>query len=83
MTVQFREKALMAYETMPSSQKNRVSKVIKQLDVDKSQRLKSDKLEDTDTWVVKVDPTVRLLFKKTDQGFLIIDIIDRKKEDYS
>ena len=38
MTVQFREKALMAYETMPSSQKNRVSKVIKQLDVDKSQR---------------------------------------------
>jgi hypothetical protein len=49
MTVQFREKALMAYETMPSSQKNRVSKVIKQLDVDKSQRLKSDKLEDTDT----------------------------------
>ena len=82
MTVQFREKALMAYETMPSSQKNRVSKVIKQLDVDKSQRLKSDKLEDTDTWVVRVDPTVRLLFKKTDQGFLIIDIIDRKKEDY-
>ena len=83
MTVQFREKALMAYETMPSSQKNKVSKVIKKLDVDKSQRLNSDKLEDTDTWVVKVDPTVRLLFKKTDQGFLIIDIIDRKKEDYS
>ena len=83
MTVQFREKALMAYEIMPSSQKNRVSKVIKQLDVDKSQSLKSDKLEDTDTWVVRVDPTVRLLFKKTDQGFLIIDIIDRKKEDYS
>ncbi|MCE2696869.1 MAG: hypothetical protein PX483_03910 [Nostocales cyanobacterium LE14-WE4] len=82
MTVQFREKALMAYETMPSSQKNKVSKVIKKLDVDKSQRLNSDKLEDTDTWVVKVDPTVRLLFKKTDQGFLIIDIIDRKKEDY-
>jgi uncharacterized protein related to proFAR isomerase len=78
MTVQFREKALMAYETMPSSQKNKVSKVIKKLDVDKSQRLNSDKLEDTDTWVVKVDPTVRLLFKKTDQGFLIIDIIDRK-----
>jgi mRNA-degrading endonuclease RelE of RelBE toxin-antitoxin system len=82
MTVQFREKALMAYETMPSSQKNRVSKVIKQLDVDKSQSLKSDKLEHTDTWMVRVDGSVRLLFKETDQGFLIIDIIDSKKEYY-
>ncbi|MBE9055235.1 hypothetical protein [Sphaerospermopsis sp. LEGE 08334] len=81
MTVQFREKALMAYETMPSSQKNKVSQVIQQLDVKNSQHLKSDRLENTDTWVVRVDPTVRLLFKQTEQGFLIIDIIDRKKED--
>lgn len=81
MSVQFREKALMAYETMPSTQKNKVSQVIKQLDVKNSQHLKSNRLEDTDTWVVRVDPTVRLLFKQTEQGFLIIDIIDRKKED--
>jgi hypothetical protein len=32
--------------------------------------------------MVRVDGSVRLLFKETDQGFLIIDIIDRKKEDY-
>jgi hypothetical protein len=81
MTVQFREKALMAYETMPLNQKHKVSEVIQQLDVKNSQHLKSDRLENTDTWVVRVDPTVRLLFKQTEQGFLIIDIIDRKKED--
>jgi uncharacterized protein related to proFAR isomerase len=81
MTVQFREKALMAYETMPLNQKHKVSEVIQQLDVKNSQHLNSDRLEDTDTWVVRVDPTVRLLFKQTEQGFLIIDIIDRKKED--
>jgi hypothetical protein len=82
MTVQFREKALMAYETMPLSQKNKVSQLIKQLDVSNSQQLNSDKLDNTDTWMVRVDRSVRLLFKETDQGFLIIDIIDRKKEDY-
>jgi hypothetical protein len=82
MTVQFREKALMAYETMPLNQKNKVSQLIKQLDVSNSHQLNSDKLDNTDTWMLRVDRSVRLLFKKTDQGFLIIDIIDRKKEDY-
>ena len=82
MTVQFREKALMAYETMPLNQKNKVSHLIKQLDVNNSHQLNSDKLDNTDTWMVRVDGSVRLLFKETDQGFLIIDIIDRKKEDY-
>jgi hypothetical protein len=65
------------------NQKNKVSQLIKQLDVKNSHQLNSDKLDNTDTWVVRVDGSVRLLFKKTDQGFLIIDIIDRKKEDYS
>jgi hypothetical protein len=37
MTVQFREKARMAYETMPSTQKTKVSQVIHQLDIDGSQ----------------------------------------------
>jgi hypothetical protein len=83
MTVQFREKALMAYETMPLNQKNKVSLAIEQLDVNSSQHLNSHilKNQDLDTWVVRVDQTVRLLFTKTDQGFLIIDIIDRNKED--
>jgi mRNA-degrading endonuclease RelE of RelBE toxin-antitoxin system len=83
MTIQFREKALMAYETMPSNQKNKVSQAIEQLDVNGSKHLNSQILnnQDLDTWVVKVDNTVRLLFTKTDQGFLIIDIIDRDKED--
>jgi Txe/YoeB family toxin of Txe-Axe toxin-antitoxin module len=85
MAVQFREKALMAYETMPLKQKDKVSKVISQLDVNKIQSLHSHQLrsQDLDTWVVRVDQTVRLLFTKTDQGFLIIDIIDRIKESYS
>jgi hypothetical protein len=65
------------------NQKNKVSQLIKQLDVSNSRQLNSDKLDNTDTWMVRVDGSVRLLFKKTDQGFLIIDIIDRKKEDYS
>jgi hypothetical protein len=82
MTVQFREKALMAYETMPLNQKNKVSQVIEQLDINKPQHLDSNRLKNTDTWVVRVDRSVRLLFKQTEQGFLIIDIIDRKKEDY-
>ncbi|MEA5619174.1 hypothetical protein VB711_15200 [Cronbergia sp. UHCC 0137] len=82
MSVQFREKALMAYETMPLNQKHKVFEVIQQLDVKNSHQLNSDKLDNTDTWVVRVDGSVRLLFKKTDQGFLIIDIIDHKKEDY-
>jgi hypothetical protein len=82
MTVQFREKALMAYETMPLNQKHKVSEVIQQLDVKNPQHLNSDRLENTDTWVVKVDNNVRLLFKQTEQGFLIIDIIERKKEDH-
>ncbi|NER99978.1 MAG: hypothetical protein F6J86_40290 [Symploca sp. SIO1B1] len=84
MTVQFREKALMAYETMPSPQKNKVAQVIEQLDINNFQQLNSDifKNQDLDTWVVKVDKTVRLLFTEKDQGFLIIDIIDRNKEDY-
>ncbi|NET01525.1 MAG: hypothetical protein F6K61_13310 [Sphaerospermopsis sp. SIO1G1] len=81
MTVQFREKALMAYETMPLIQKNKVSQLIKQLDISHLWQLDSHKLNNTDTWMVRVDGSVRLLFKKTDQGFLIIDIIDRKKED--
>lgn len=82
MTVQFREKALMAYETMPLNQKHKVSEVIQQLDVKNSQHLNSDRLENTDTWVVKIDSNVRLLFKQTEQGFLIIDIIERKQEDH-
>lgn len=82
MTVQFREKALMAYETMPLNQKHKVSEVIQQLDVKNSQHLNSDRLENTDTWVVKVDTNVRLLFKQTEQGSLIIDIIERKQEDH-
>ncbi|MFM6477569.1 MAG: hypothetical protein ACKPGH_29405 [Dolichospermum sp.] len=82
MTVQFREKALMAYETMPLNQKHKVSEVIQQLDVKNSQHLNSDRLENTDTWFVKVDSNVRLLFKQTEQGFLIIDIIERKKEEH-
>ncbi|MBO1058260.1 MAG: hypothetical protein HEQ27_17820 [Dolichospermum sp. JUN01] len=82
MTVQFREKALMAYETMPLNQKHKVSEVIEQLNVKNSQHLNSDRLENTDTWVMKIDSNVRLLFKQTEQGFLIIDIIERKKEDH-
>jgi mRNA-degrading endonuclease RelE of RelBE toxin-antitoxin system len=85
VAVQFREKALMAYETMPWNQKNKVSQVIQQLEVNDSQHLNSEILrnQDLDTWVVRVDKSVRLLFTKTDQGFLIIDIIDRSKEDIS
>ncbi len=85
MAVQFREKALMAYETMPSNQQSKVSRVIQQLDANNSQHLNSHilKNQDLDTWVVRVDKSVRLLFTKTDQGFLIIDIIDRNKEDIS
>ena len=81
MTVQFREKALMAYETMPLDQKNKVSHLIQKLDVDKSQRLNSHILKNfgLDTWMVRVDKTVRLLFTTNDRGFLIIDIIDHHK----
>ncbi len=81
MTVQFREKALMAYETMPLKQKNKVSHLIKQLDAGKSQRLDLHILKNLglDTWMVRVDKSVRLLFTKNDRGFLIIDIIDRQK----
>lgn len=53
MTVQFREKALMAYETMPLNQKNKVSEVIQQLDVSNSHQLNSDKLHNTDTYFKK------------------------------
>ena len=45
MTVQFREKALMDYETMPLNQKNKVSHLIKQLDVSNSHQLNSDKID--------------------------------------
>ncbi len=78
MTVQFREKALMAYETMPLKQKDKVSSLIKQLDKNHVQRLKSQILKnrDLETWVVKVDKSVRMLFTKNEQGFLIIDIVD-------
>ena len=81
MTVQFREKALMAYETMPLNQRNKVSHLIKQLDAGKSQRLNSHILKNLglNTWMVRVDKTVRLLFTKNDCGFLIIDIVDRQK----
>ncbi|NES00762.1 MAG: hypothetical protein F6J86_44485 [Symploca sp. SIO1B1] len=84
MTVQFREKALMAYETMPLKQKTKVAQVIEQLDINNLQHLNSHVLKnkDLDTWVVRVDKTVRLLFTKKEQGFLIIDIIERNKEDY-
>ena len=78
MTVQFREKALMAYETMPLKQKDKVSSLIKQLDKNHAQRLKSQivKNRDLETWVVKVDKSVRMLFTKNEQGFLIIDIVN-------
>ncbi len=78
MTVQFREKALMAYETMPLKQKDKVSSLIKQLDKNHPQRLKSQILKnrDLETWVVKVDKSVRMLFTKNEQGFLIIDIVN-------
>lgn len=78
MTVQFREKALMAYETMPLKQKDKVSILIKQLDKNHAQRLKSQivKNRDLETWVVKVDKSVRMLFTKNEQGFLIIDIVN-------
>ncbi len=80
MAVQFREKALMAYETMPLNQKSKVSHLIKQLDADKSPRVNSHILKNLglETWMVRVDKTVRLLFTKNDRGFLIIDITDRQ-----
>lgn len=81
MTVQFREKALMAYEIMPLNQKGKVSQILEQLNVNGSKHLNSHilKNQDLDTWVVRVDQSVRLLFTKTEQGFLIIDIINRKR----
>ena len=68
----------MAYETMPLNQKNKVSNLIKHLDKNHVQRLKSQILKnrDLETWVVKVDKSVRMLFTKNEQGFLIIDIVN-------
>lgn len=85
MTVQFREKARIALETMPKDQEIKVSQIIRKLEINDSQQLDSYKLknQDLDAWVVRVDKSVRLLFTKTDQGFLILDIIDRNKEVYS
>lgn len=79
MAIEFREKALMAYETMPSDKKSKIPKVIEQLEANGYDHLDSYRLQDQnlDVWVVKVDESVRLLFKETNQGFLIIDIIDR------
>ncbi|MBD2459814.1 hypothetical protein H6G89_02045 [Oscillatoria sp. FACHB-1407] len=87
MAVKFREKALMAYETMPINQKDKVSQIIKLLNINNQQSLKPHKLhklngEGLETWVVRVDPTIRLLFTEIDKDFLIIDIIDRAKRDY-
>uniref|UniRef100_B8HR02 Plasmid stabilization system n=1 Tax=Cyanothece sp. (strain PCC 7425 / ATCC 29141) TaxID=395961 RepID=B8HR02_CYAP4 len=83
MAIQFREKARMAYETMPRNQKSKVAQVIEQLNIDKAERLDSRRLknEDLDAWVVRIDHNVRLLYRRTDQGFLIMDIIDRNKDD--
>jgi|GEM_PF-2690009 len=80
MAVQFREKALTAYETMPSQQKNKVSQVIEQLDIRNTQDLNPYilKNQDLEMWVVRVDDNVRLLFTEKDRDFLIVDIIDRK-----
>ena len=80
MAVQFREKALTAYETMPSKQRNKVSQVIEQLDIRNTQDLNPYilKNQDLEMWVVRVDDNVRLLFTKKDRDFLIVDIIDRK-----
>lgn len=44
MAVQFREKALMAKETMPLKHKDKVAKVIRQLDINKIQFLHSHQL---------------------------------------
>lgn len=87
MAVKFREKALMAYETMPINQKDKVSQIIKLLDVNNQQLLKPKKTyklngEGLETWVVRVDPSVRLLFTEIDKDLLIIDIIDRTKRDH-
>jgi hypothetical protein len=45
MAVQFREKALMAYETMPLNQKGKVSQILEQLNVNDSQHLNSHTLK--------------------------------------
>jgi Txe/YoeB family toxin of Txe-Axe toxin-antitoxin module len=86
MAVQFREKALMAYETMPFKQKSKVDHIISQLHTTNNlQHLSPQVLKNQDlgTWVLRVDTTVRLLLIENDQGFLIIDIIERGKGNYS
>lgn len=85
MAIQFREKALMALETMPSVQKDKVSNVLKKLAGNQVRALGPHQLKGQvlDTWVVPVDSTVRLLFTKTEKGFLVIDIIDRTQTSYS
>ncbi len=82
MHVQFREKASIAYETMPPSRKEKAALVIKMLTNDQLHSLDSKKIS-ADTWVARVDSGARLLFQEVDQGFIIIDIIDLKKESYS
>lgn len=90
MTVQFREKARIAYETMPVDLKKRASQVISLLDKDaldngEMERINISKLKEhgSDIWVARLGLGSRLLFQKSEQGFLIIDIIDLSKEDYS
>ncbi|MEB3308659.1 MAG: hypothetical protein VKJ02_00330 [Snowella sp.] len=79
----------MAYETMPLIQKEKVDYVIQGIELlDKwgaiaplslspipPENLKKIKIQNLDTWVAKIDETIRLLFRETDQGFLIIDIL--------
>jgi Txe/YoeB family toxin of Txe-Axe toxin-antitoxin module len=86
MTVEFREKALMAYETMSSHQKEEIDPVLQSLtSMDHSpflltplapEKLKEIKLDNIKTWVAAIDQNIRLLYQKTEQGFLIIDIIN-------
>ena len=87
MAVHFREKARIAYETMPADLKERASQVISlleknELDSSTTKQVQIGRLKDhTDTWVVRLGTSSRLLFRKDKQGFLIIDIIDLSKED--
>jgi hypothetical protein len=89
MAVEFREKALMAYETMSSHQKEAIDPVLQSFKVTEHgetnlslplislapEKLKEIKLDNIKTWVAAIDQNIRLLYQKTEQGLLIIDII--------
>lgn len=82
MIVRFREKAMIAFESMNRNDQAKVRRAVELLKNDDLKPLNPNRIKNVrlDVWVARINNNIRLLFNKSKSEILIVDIVDHRKE---